>query len=279
MAILGGAPSRLEQITRLQAPDTGSAIVQASGPFPSDSVVPRPSNGVAAASFIPAPLKASYTTEAASAGMASSYKPRSGYQSRAGSDTSQTPDLFGTVAVPVASSPFGQRWQRVSTARLDVTGQPWAEVAHIRSGETKASYIERVNHWVNRRISYVDDLEQYGQSDRWASAAESLARGKGDCEDYAIAKMQLLRAGGIPTRDLFLVIARDLVRRADHAVLIARVDGHLLVLDNNTDVIVEADSVQDYRPILTYSDSRSWTHGYRVAPEQQVAAGPIAALP
>ena len=38
-----------------------------------------------------------------------------------------------------------------------------------------------------------------------------MRRGRGDCEDYAIAKLQMLRAAGFEDRDLYLVIAKDLI--------------------------------------------------------------------
>jgi hypothetical protein len=62
---------------------------------------------------------------------------------------------------------------------------------------------------------------------------------------------------------LYLVILRDTLRRADHAVLVARAEGRLLVLDNGTDRIVDSAMLSDYRPILTFAGNRVWTHGYR----------------
>jgi predicted transglutaminase-like cysteine proteinase len=72
---------------------------------------------------------------------------------------------------------------------------------------------------------------------------------------------------------MFLVIARDLVRRADHALLVVRVDDEFLVLDNETDQILNADDVADYRPIMTYSGNRKWLHGYPAKPARtQIAS-------
>jgi hypothetical protein len=42
-------------------------------------------------------------------------------------------------------------------------------------------------------------------------------------EDFAIAKMQILAAAGVPTRDMYLTLVRDLRRQEDHAVLVVRV--------------------------------------------------------
>jgi hypothetical protein len=89
--------------------------------------------------------------------------------------------------------------------------------------------------------------------------------------------MQMLRAAGFSGRDLYLVILRDLVRRADHAVLVARASGRMVVLDNGTDEVIDTDRVSDYRPILTFASTGEWTHGYRVSnPEMEIAANELA---
>ena len=67
---------------------------------------------------------------------------------------------------------------------------------------------------------YVDDRVLYGEADYWATAGETLRRREGDCEDIAIVKMQLLAAHGVRREDMSLVIARDQVRGADHALLV-----------------------------------------------------------
>jgi predicted transglutaminase-like cysteine proteinase len=74
--------------------------------------------------------------------------------------------------------------------------------------------------------------------------------------------MQILRAMGVPQRDLYLVVVRDLVRRADHAVLAVRTDSGFMVLDSNTDRVLPQSQVNDYRPNLTFNSEGSWIHGY-----------------
>ncbi|MFL6854027.1 MAG: hypothetical protein ACJ8D3_01055, partial [Sphingomicrobium sp.] len=68
--------------------------------------------------------------------------------------------------------------------------------------------------------------------------------------------------------DLYLVVLKDLSRRADHAVLVVRANGRFLVLDNGTDRIVDSSDVHDYKPMLTFTMGHAYTHGYRrdVAP-------------
>ena len=170
------------------------------------------------------------------------------------------PDVFGSVALSVNHTPLDQRWRNV--ARQRVTGAPAAYAAALR-GRSELERVEAVNRYVNGRVQFVDDSRQYGRADLWAAASDTLRRGRGDCEDYAIAKLQLLHTAGVSDRNMYLVIAKDLVRRADHALLVVRSGGHMLVLDNGSNRILDADEISDYRPVLTYSANGAWTHGYR----------------
>jgi predicted transglutaminase-like cysteine proteinase len=170
------------------------------------------------------------------------------------------PDVFNSVALPIAHSSLDRRWRKVANGPVGATSAAYALGI---SGRSAIGKLEAVNHYVNARVSFVDDIRQYGVSDLWSSAADTLRRGRGDCEDYAIAKLQLLRRAGFADKDLYLVILRDALRRADHAVLVARADGRLLVLDNGTDRLIDSYEMPDYRPIVTFSGNKVWTHGYR----------------
>jgi predicted transglutaminase-like cysteine proteinase len=168
------------------------------------------------------------------------------------------PNVFGSVALAVSRTPLDEQWRRANATRQlgGFTG------AFRRAAGDDESLLRQVNAWVNRRITFTDDARTNGRADRWAGAAETLRRGRGDCEDYALAKMQLLQALGYNSDRLYLVIARDLVRRADHAVLVAQLDGRFVVLDNMSDEVIDSSAIGDYRPIMSYSAGRRWVHGY-----------------
>lgn len=179
------------------------------------------------------------------------------------------PDVFGSVALRVGHTPLDPRWHSVEHS--PVTGSA-VRFAQSFKGAAPLKQLEAVNWYVNRRVKFEDDSRRFGRGDVWSSADETLRSGRGDCEDFAIAKMQMLRAAGFSDRDLYLVILRDTVRRADHAVLVARASGRMVVLDNGTDELLDTDRVGDYRPILTFASYGEWTHGYRVAQPVEVAA-------
>ena len=170
------------------------------------------------------------------------------------------PDVFNSVALPIGHTSLERRWKKVTNGAIGAASASYAAGIANRSPIER---LEAINHYVNARVRFVDDIRQYGVADMWTSAAQTLSRGRGDCEDYAIAKLQLLRRAGFADKDLYLVILRDALRRADHAVLVARADGRLLVLDNGTDRLFDSYEMVDYRPIVTFSGNRAWTHGYR----------------
>lgn len=175
--------------------------------------------------------------------------------------STERPDVFNSVALSIGRSPLDARWNQVSGA--GVGGNAGAFAGSLREQAVLAR-LEAINSYVNARVRFVDDRIQFGVADRWQAPSDTLARGRGDCEDFALAKRAMLRAAGVADQDLYLVVLKDLSRRADHAVLVVRAAGRFLVLDNGTDRIVDSADVADYRPILTFAaNGRSYTHGYR----------------
>jgi predicted transglutaminase-like cysteine proteinase len=170
------------------------------------------------------------------------------------------PDVFNSVALPIARTPLDSRWNRVATAAV---GGRAASFATALRGSDEQRRLEAVNAYVNGRVAFTNDSRQFGVADRWSSANETLARGRGDCEDYALAKLAMLRRAGFDDRDLYLVVLNDLARRADHAVLVVRSGGRFLVLDNGTNRLADSASLRDYRPVLTFTAGQRFTHGFR----------------
>ena len=170
------------------------------------------------------------------------------------------PDVFNSVAVPIARTPLDERWSRVAASGV---GGKAGRFAVALRGRDEHAKLDAVNRYVNASIAFVDDRRQFGLADRWDAADTSLSSGRGDCEDYAIAKLAMLRRAGFAERDLYFVVLKDLVRRADHAVLVVRSEGRFVVLDNGTETLLDSAAIRDYRPILTFSAGQRFTHGYR----------------
>ena len=190
--------------------------------------------------------------------------------------SAERPDVFGTVALKVNDTSLDGRWRRVERSRIAGSA---ARYARSLQRADEQSRIELINRYVNRQVQFIDDSRQFGQADVWSTANETLRRGRGDCEDYAVAKLQMLRTAGIADSDLYLVILKDLVRRSDHAVVVVRSGRQMLVLDNGTDAVLESEEISDYRPVLTFAAAGTWTHGYRVtqAPVEMASSSPVEA--
>lgn len=103
------------------------------------------------------------------------------------------------------------------------------ELARTRTGKARIGEINRAVNLANRPMS---DERQFGIADHWASLLELFRNGRGDCEDYALAKYALLVRIGIRTDDMRLVIGRVHGIDQDHAILAVRFNGRWLMLDN-----------------------------------------------
>jgi predicted transglutaminase-like cysteine proteinase len=169
-------------------------------------------------------------------------------------------DFLASRRVSIGHTSFDGAWDRVRQAGLPRgVGRDLLAAAQATPGK---AMLAAVNSWANARIRYVEDRELYGQADFWASASETLRRRAGDCEDIAIAKMQVLAAMGVPRDAMYLTLARDLVRGSDHAVLVVRLEDRNWLLDNATDQLLDASQSYDYRPIMSFSAGNKWLHGY-----------------
>lgn len=126
---------------------------------------------------------------------------------------------------------------------LAIVDQARAREGRARLGET--------NRAVNLAIRAAND----GIDDVWSSPLATFARGAGDCEDYAIAKLAALRLAGIALEDLRIIVVRDTRAGEEHAIAAARLDGHWLMLDNRRMAMVEDDAARSYQPLFALYQS------------------------
>jgi predicted transglutaminase-like cysteine proteinase len=96
---------------------------------------------------------------------------------------------------------------------------------------------EVINVGVNSEIVYKRDGK-----DTWQSPRDTLLRGEGDCEDYAVLKAyRLLHAGISPTK-LTYVIVTGKEGKNYHAILKYVDNGVTKYLDNNNDFVYNEQS-------------------------------------
>jgi predicted transglutaminase-like cysteine proteinase len=122
--------------------------------------------------------------------------------------------------------------------------------------------LSTVNSFFNRRIVFTDDREVWGQADHWASPFETLAQGRGDCEDYAIAKYFSLLALGMPVVRLRLVYVRAQIGVDSQAHMVlayyAQPDAEPLILDNLITDVRPASRRPDLAPVFSFNSDGLW---------------------
>ncbi|WP_340589146.1 transglutaminase-like cysteine peptidase [Erythrobacter alti] len=261
-AILGGQPSALDLIRQQQSGLTNSPAPALAASAAPQATLPHGTLPAPGACFVSASLSIDLPSIPALA-------------------VSNADDTFlGSGRVGIRRTPFNDDWQRVSATRLSANR---ASNLLGTGGDMSVETLSLVNRWTNRRITHVDDIAQYGARDYWATAEETLTSRTGDCEDFAILKYQMLAALGFNRGDMYLTLARDLVRNADHAVLIVQVDGRYYMLDNATDVLLPAHVSHGYRATMSFNTESAWLHGFanQVTPPaqtRQIAYRSVSAL-
>ncbi|MGJ0315178.1 transglutaminase-like cysteine peptidase [Aliarcobacter cryaerophilus] len=114
--------------------------------------------------------------------------------------------------------------------------------------------LEKINDFFND-IKYASDQTVYSTSDYWANPYEFLAKDKGDCEDYAIAKYLALEYLGVPTSKMFLSYVRVKSSNEAHMVLtyFETPSSEPLVLDNLRKTIQPASKRDDLIPVFNFN--------------------------
>jgi predicted transglutaminase-like cysteine proteinase len=132
----------------------------------------------------------------------------------------------------------------------------------------RLSELDEINRQVNAAIAPATDLEIYGTNEHWALPSE-----RGDCEDYALLKRQILMKRGWPSSALLMTVVRD--ERGDgHAVLTARTAQGDFILDNKiSDIRLWHQTGYRYVMRQSFVEPRLWMS---LMPEQPERAPAIA---
>jgi predicted transglutaminase-like cysteine proteinase len=135
----------------------------------------------------------------------------------------------------------------------------WQRMLNSERFASEREKLERVNRFFNA-FRFCPDLAQWGQEDYWATPAELLQSGVGDCEDFALAKYISLRCLGVPVQRLRLTYTVALRLGQPHMVLVyvpERTD-ELLVLDNLVPDICSVSERPDLLPVYSFNDDDLW---------------------
>lgn len=171
------------------------------------------------------------------------------------------------IAMTILSlNSFGVNWDRLRASMRVLGGdeQIFNEWSNLISNNVDAPIdvkLQKVNQFFNRKIIYTDDIEAWGQSDYWATPLESLAKKKGDCEDFVIAKYFSLRNLNIPDTQLRLVYVKARIGGVNSSITQAHMvlayyptaDAEPVILDNLISDIRPASRRNDLAPIFSFN--------------------------
>src|SRR5262249_29581430 len=105
------------------------------------------------------------------------------------------------------------------------------------------------------RRQFGDHWSQWGVADHWSTPLETSTTGRGDCEDYAIAKYVALRATGIAEDDVKLIVVSDIATAEDYVVVSVRLEDGWVILDNRWLTLVPDNQVWRVTPLFVLDDS------------------------
>lgn len=122
------------------------------------------------------------------------------------------------------------------------------------SKKSEEKKLEMINDFFNY-VPYGNDKDIYGVNDYWATPYEFLARDKGDCEDYVIAKYLVLKHLGVSSKKMFLSYVRLKGSKEAHMVLsyFKTPSSEPLILDSVNKRIFNASKRTDLTPIYNFN--------------------------
>lgn len=186
--------------------------------------------------------------------------------------------FFLFIPLPYAALPNVEKMLQLAQARYGSSGvlavNQWREVMVRSEGLPESVKIESVNSFFNRRIVFVDDSVAWGKADYWATPLETLGRGQGDCEDFAIAKYVSLISMGIPLDKLRMTYVRAQTGGISQAHMVLAYyptpRSEPLILDNLVGEIRPASQRGDLYPVFSFNSEGLWVGS---GPSEKKAAG------
>lgn len=144
--------------------------------------------------------------------------------------------------------------------------QDWQKLLQQSADSTPPAQLRQVNDFFNRRIRFGEDQEIWGQSDYWATPMETLGRGAGDCEDFAIAKYFTLLLLRVPEEKMRLIYVQASLGGVNSRITQAHMvlayyptpEAEPLILDNLITDVQPASRRPDLLPVFSFNAQGLW---------------------
>ena len=150
---------------------------------------------------------------------------------------------------------------RFGTTHVTLLGD-WLQTIAASKRLSETAKLQRINDFINQRISFESDWTIWEQSDYWATPLETIGQGRGDCEDFAIIKFVSLRMAGIPSSKLRLIYVKARLNtpagpmQQAHMILAyyTTPNAEPLLLDNLNPRILPAARRADLQPVFSFNN-------------------------
>lgn len=149
--------------------------------------------------------------------------------------------------------------------RIQVVNE-WQALLEELDGQPENEQVLRINTFFHRNIRYQRDETLYEQNDYWASPLETLGYGRGDCEDWAIAKYISLRQLGVSDEKLRLIYVRARIggptSRLSEAHMVLGYyetpDAVPMIMDSLIGNVLPATQRDDLSPVFSFNAAGLW---------------------
>ncbi|MBW6521566.1 MAG: transglutaminase-like cysteine peptidase, partial [Desulfoarculaceae bacterium] len=170
----------------------------------------------------------------------------------------------------VAAAPDFDLMSQLAGQRFGMEGRraisEWQQLLTEAGELPEEEQLQAVNEFVNNAVRFGNDAAIWGQPDYWATPLETLSRGQGDCEDFAIAKYATLKLLGVPGEKLRLTYVKarlggmySQITQAHMVLSYYSTPTDLpLILDNLITDIMPASQRRDLHPIFSFSIEDLW---------------------
>lgn len=138
--------------------------------------------------------------------------------------------------------------------------EEWQSLIENSKDLPEPEKLEVVNKFFNSNVQFIDDIMLWSKEDYWATPAEMLAIGAGDCEDYSIAKYFTLKEIGVDEDKLRITYVKAVEIGQAHMVLTYYETNRSvpLVLDNLITEIEPASRRNDLVPVYSFNGAGLW---------------------
>jgi predicted transglutaminase-like cysteine proteinase len=137
----------------------------------------------------------------------------------------------------------------------------WIKMIVTIRGKPDKEKLIYVNNFFNSRIKWISDIDNWKEEDYWATPLETMARKRGDCEDFSISKYITLVLSGMPDAKLRITYVKARIDTASgaknqaHMVLAyyPKANAEPVILDNIVKEIVRGSLRRDLKPVFGFN--------------------------